>query len=503
MVLLYRHLVLFTLTLLMIMGETLAVWELPPNLFPAIGSSIGMSSDSNGNAIVVLDNAGAVEAFYYSKATDAWTGPTNLGSNNGAVAMDMDPSGTAIAVWIDPNGSDLHSSFFNGTSWTTGSPDPFASSGIVIEPIVTMNGPNSALTTWIDSSTGTFLSSFFSAGSWGLTIPIAGPSLSLTPTSSDYSSNGTAVASYTDGTNLLVANFNPTSQNWQLLTGSTLDTSVPSTTKNEVARIDANGHAVVVWANGVLEIRASTFDGTQWLPSVVISSFPGNSPASVSFGMAPSGIGVATWVGAGQGSSSSYDGSTWSSPQTYGLPVSTESSISVNAQGDALLLFQTQGFMPGKGVVLSTRLPLNGAWTPPEFLFNPVAPVPILISSLSDNGYGFAAWASGIEDFSYFATVEIVSTLPPAPPALIVGSSCKDKFAMQTDCVHTIIWTPSPTSTVVSYQIMRNGIFLALVPASGPLIFIDHLRCKKTDVYTVAAIDANGLTSLPVTIVFH
>jgi hypothetical protein len=501
---LYRNLVLFTVSLLMTMGQTFATWELPPFGFPANGSSIGMHSDANGNAIVVLDNSGTVEAFYFSKATNTWTGPTNLGSDNGTVAMDMDPSGTAIAVWIDPDGTDIHSSFFNGTSWTTGSPDPFATSGSVDELIVNMNGPNSALATWTDNTSGTFLSDFFSAGSWGSTIIIAGPLLSLTPTSSDYSSNGTAIASYTDGTNLLVANFDPISQSWQQLSGSTLDTSI-SSTSNEVARIDANGHAAVVWVDSTFNIKASSFNGTQWLPSVVLSVSSGNIPSSLSFDMAPSGTGVAVWVNAGQGFSSSYNGSTWASPLTYEIPVATDNNISVNAHGDALLLFQAGSAVPG--VLLSTRLPLNGVWAPPEFLFNPLAQIPVLIASLSDNGGGFAAWAYGFEPFSYFASVEIVSVpptpTPPQPPMSIVGSSCKDKFATQTDCVHIITWTPSPTSTVAAYQIMRNGILIGTVPAAAPLTFIDHFRCKSTDAYTVVAVDTNGLLSTPVTVIIR
>lgn len=477
------------------MSLTHAVWEQPPHQFPENGTSFRLSSDANGNAIVIdSDSIGGISfdinAWFYSRVSNMWLGPTFLGVGSGAIALDMDPSGTALALWVDVNGSDIHSNFFDGITWTPGSPDPFATN-FVQALRVSMNGPDSALAVWYD---GTIRSAFFSGGTWGPTITVGSGTIPIT---ADYSSNGTAVVSYLDGTILRVSNFNGTS--WG--PGIPLDLAVSLTANNAVCQIDANGHAAVVWVNTAGDTRASTYNGVAWLPSVLLSTTPGNFPFSVSFDMAPSGTGVAIWVdGAKVGFSSSYNGSTWSTPQIFASPISPfQTSVSVNASGDALLLFQTPDITFEDGDILSARLPLNGVWTTPVFVRSPGDEVPILISSLSDNGFGFAGWAEGVEGLDYFATVE-VAPLPPEPPASVVGSFCKNKFAMQTDCIHTITWTASPTSTVVAYEIRRNGVVIAIVPATDRT-FIDGGRCRQTDVYTVAAIDINGLISPPVVVV--
>jgi hypothetical protein len=488
----------FLIAIFMPIAQTDAVWQQPPHQFSATGAGIAMASDATGNAITVLDNAGIVEAFFYSSISNAWSGPTILGTDNGLIAMDMDASGTALAVWVAPNGTDLHSAFFNGTTWTSGSPDPFASAQAIGDLTVTMNGPNTAMATWINTLIAQGFSSFFTSGSWGAPINLTLLGVS-SPLSSDFSSDGTAVASFMIGSNLTIATFNGVS--W----GGSF-TSDPSVLANNVARIDANGHAVVVWVNIIPDnVNARFFNGTVWSSAVVISNTSGNVPTSLSFDMAPSGTGVATWVdGAGVGFSSSFNGTAWSTPQQFAPSVSSShTSVSVNASGDALLLFQVPG-----GTIFSARLPLGGVWTAPELVATPSNTVSLLISSLSNNGFGFAAWPEGVQPFNYFATVDRPfvpppppSPTPPAPPTSINGASCNDKFATQTDCIHSFIWTASPTPSVVAYQIMRNGVLIATIPASAPLIFVDHNRCKRTDVYTVIALDANGLSSTPVGVI--
>lgn len=499
---------IFTFLLLvgivMPIGQSHAVWEQPPHSFaPADGANITMGSDANGNAIVVLDNEGDVEAYFYSTVTNAWSGPTILGTNNQQILMKMHPSGTALAVWVDPDNLSIHSAFFNGTVWTLGSPDPFAVASDVGVGDITldMNGPNTALFTWFDvigPGSDIYYSNFFSAGTWGTAIPIGSPA-SFGPSNGEYSENGTAIATFTNAANaLLVSNF--IGGVWQAPV--TLDPTLPFANHNVVAGIDAIGRAVVLWVTTGGDVVASTFNGVMWFAPITISTTPVPNPRNTALAMTPSGTAVATWVdGSGTGFSSTYNGATWSTPQIFASSVNqnSPSSISLDANGNALLLFQTPSVTPFAGTIFSAMLPLNGVWTVPEFVHIPASSVAYLIASLSDNGFRFAAWSEGVENFVYFASVE-VAALPPAPPASIVGSFCKNKFGMQTDCVHIISWTPSPTPTVVAYEIRRNGVLIAVVPASE-LLYLDHDRCRQTDVYTVTAVDITGLVSTPVVVV--
>lgn len=117
--------------------------------------------------------------------------------------------------------------------------------------------------------------------------------------------------------------------------------------------------------------------------------------------------------------------------------------------------------------------------------------------------------------FEYGATIPLVNNGGPTattshvlaigllPPTNITGSTCKDNFAMQTDCVKTITWSPSPSPGVTSYYIRRNGILIQIVPASGPFVFVDHDRCRQVDTYTVTAFNALGQESTPATVVIN
>jgi hypothetical protein len=478
--------------------QTHAVWQQPPQSFaPAIGGGIGMGSDNAGNAIVVLDNGGTVEAFFYSVLTQTWTGPTILGSDSGDVVLSVDPGGTALAVWVDPDFADLHSAFFNGTTWVTGSPDPFVTGENPQILNLDMNGPNTALLTWFNNGPNTIVSNFFSAGTWGPMNTISNPG--EFPLSSDYSANGTAVASYLDITEtmLLVSNF--IGGFWQQLPGFTLDTDMHFTSNNGVAQIDANGHAAVVWVDNTGNVFSSSYLGNPlvgWTPAVQISNTPGNDPFTVSFSMAPGGTGVATWQdGAGTGYSNSYNGTSWGTPQIFVPSAGGLSKVTVNSTGNALVLF-----VSSSGTLFSESLPLGGVWTAPEFVTNLPGGLAFLIPSLSDDKFAFAAWAVAGEGDTYFASVNVLPPpAPPAPPASINAAFCKDKFAMQTDCVTTITWTASPTATVVAYQVFMNGVLVATVPSTGPFVFVKHFNCKTT-VYSVVAIDADGEASAPVSI---
>jgi hypothetical protein len=496
---------LFLMGMLISMGQTQATWE-PPFQFPATGGGIAMGSDNAGNAIVVLDDGGTVEAFFYSVLTQTWSGPTTLGTDDEVLTLSVDPSGTALAVWLDPDSVDLHSAFFNGSVWVPGILDPFATgTGSPEQLNLTMNGPNTALLTWFDPGVNTVFSNFFSAGTWSPSGVVVGPA--EFPLSSDYSSNGTAVASYLDITEtmLLVSNF--TGGFWQQLPGFTLDTNMTFSGNNAVARIDANGHAAVVWIDNTGFVMSSSYFGNPlvgWTPAVPISTTSGNNLFSVSFDMAPGGTGVATWVdSSGTGFSNSYNGTTWSTQQIFATNISDDRTVvTVSPTGNALVLFQTPDIIFEDGTILSARLPLGGVWMPSEFVSTPALSVAFLIPSLSDDRFAFAAWSVGVEGFDYFATVNVLAPpapTPPAPPAAINATFCKDKFAMQTECVTTVTWTPSPTPTVAFYQVFKDGVLVLTVPATGPFNFVSLGNCKKT-VYSVFAIDVSGAVSSPATV---
>lgn len=88
--------------------------------------------------------------------------------------------------------------------------------------------------------------------------------------------------------------------------------------------------------------------------------------------------------------------------------------------------------------------------------------------------------------------------ISPLPPSHLRVEVIKNKFATQTEYVHRLTWTPSPSENVIEYQIFRNGKKIAKVSGRGPFVFEDHDRKKKEkDIYTIFAVGDNGLLSVP------
>lgn len=89
----------------------------------------------------------------------------------------------------------------------------------------------------------------------------------------------------------------------------------------------------------------------------------------------------------------------------------------------------------------------------------------------------------------------------PLPPASFSGVVIVNEFLTQIDRIHKLFWTASPDPTVVSYHIYRGSVLIGSVPASGPLIFLDHNQNKKVAViYTIRSVNSSGVESTPLSV---
>jgi hypothetical protein len=151
--------------------------------------------------------------------------------------------------------------------------------------------------------------------------------------------------------------------------------------------------------------------------------------------------------------------------------------------------------------LFSAELPFGGVWGDQEFvgpLTNGISPGGI-ITSYSNNGpYGtrFAVW----EAFTDEPYSNVSGAVSPGYPSGLNARTCKNKFAMQTERVNIISWVPALDSGVVAYILTRNGQLIETIPATGPFVYNDQGRCKKTDVYTLTAWYNTGFESAPLEI---
>lgn len=91
---------------------------------------------------------------------------------------------------------------------------------------------------------------------------------------------------------------------------------------------------------------------------------------------------------------------------------------------------------------------------------------------------------------------------PPEPPSTFDGRFVKNQFLTQTEIACVLRWCPPANSSeILSYQISRNEVVIAVVPASSRHVYYDHNRKKDTSyLYTIVSLNAYGVQSSPLSI---
>ncbi len=97
-----------------------------------------------------------------------------------------------------------------------------------------------------------------------------------------------------------------------------------------------------------------------------------------------------------------------------------------------------------------------------------------------------------------------IAITPVIPPLTFIGVIQRNIFLNVIECILTMTWVPSPTTNVVEYQIFRDGVLFATIPATSPLVFTTGLGCNDAGAgFTIAAIDSNGISSIQIPLVIQ
>jgi len=480
-------------------------WQIPPvNFVPSPHSGgtrdISLAASPSGNAFSayfdVSTNTLSVSRF--SNALQTYEPPVTISSGDSVnvISVATDASETALLIWQDQTLNQILSSFFNGTSWITPLPTPLDSvpASFSAFPKVVMNGLGNGLAAWSRENgvtpPGDIVVSFFSGATqaWG-PLQILNP---LGTGGEDpvvaYSSNGTAVAVWIDGSsNLIASHFNGTS--WSTIP---VIVAANATLLTQSVQIDSAGTALVMWTDSVTgDAFASFFNGVNWEAPVDVSTVP--TFGNVSFAMAPAGTAIAVWSDGTNGFYSQFIGGSWTAPIMFATNADN-TSVAVDSSGNALIAWDDfsvdQSF--------SIFKPFGGALGTPDPINMTTTELSVRLTALSDNQRGFVDGFSNISEGEGFSGT---FTLLPSP-IVITAKTCKNKFVSQTDCVNIISWTPIADSAIVAYNLSKNGVLIAVIPVSGPFTFFDHYNCcKKVNTYSITPVDASGTEGPSATIV--
>jgi hypothetical protein len=279
--------------------------------------------------------------------------------------------------------------------------------------------------------------------------------------------------------------------------------------------LDAKGNKIAIWScfNGShFVVQASTrLAGEEW-QSPINLSFPGQDAFNPQIVLDAEGNATAVWLQMNgnhrtlQISFKSFEGN-WQFIPSFLTAVERDISdlqIRVDEVGN-LLVFWIQPHET-ENTILSIKKPAEENWSSNinKWTYPPESCDPKM--TIDPAGMMAVVWQSfdGVYDHVQAAERPAFFLEPPPqvavlPPSDFVGKVIRDQFGMTTYYTHRLKWKASPDPSVFSYQLFRNGILIATLPANQDYFtFDDHHRHKrKKDTYVLVAINKEGLQSSP------
>ena len=425
----------------------------------------------------------------------------------GSVFNSCDPTtGLFLATWVDGNNNQYptYSFFTPGAGWSSINTIS-NSSAISSSNVLTSCDPVSGqfLASWTNSTTNQPTSSVYSPGSgWSPSDPLMTSTATVNTANSFNSITGQFLVTWADTTtHYPTYSFYTPGTGWgPIATISTLSIAANVYTSfNSITN-----QFLAVWVDiGTGQPMYSFYISGVWTPaaSIAVSADVDNdvlcacNPATGEF--------LATWADINQSLYPFYSvytpGSGWGPSDT----ITTSSGVTDNVTVTCDL--RTGQFLASwsnvsNGNPTYSFYTSGTGWSQPAIISVSSATGSDVITSFNSmTGQFLATWADSnpaqIFDPTYsFFTFHLPA---PPPPSSFTGSVLINRFLMQTDVIHQLAWTPpADASLIVSYQINRNGVLIAVVPASGPYVYDDHSRSKsKVDVYTIASVNAEGVLS--------
>lgn len=492
---------------------------------------------ATGDAVAVWRGDGrlyTIEASNYNATSGTWT-PTTLDANPlfnnlGSPHVSYSASGTAVAVWISDNGDgnlSIIARVYNG-SW--GAP---VSSSIPygVTPVYTTpeNGPYAAVM-WIDDSKNFVVQKFTASGNSGAWTEVHNETLTQ-----DFNKGAQIAIENSGNIATLIPYDNAGSQNllgWasgqalaQVITG--FDCT------NFLLAVDNAGKAYAAWStldgignpSGIQGTHFFFGSSTAW-PAATLYLQSDILVGSISpdiNGNLYVALGNLTDVSLRYIQEATYTATTainpgsWSSVITVSDTTSNHllsaAAIDTNPSGAVLLSWLNGDFSSGGPFAIQeTHKSATGSFIPFLTVTSGLENGVLSNSYISNDGH--KAIVTGIDLVRFqniaaplnnpiFLTVYIDDVVVgPNPPTGFIGKGGKNKFLTQTERFNTLTWTASTSTNVVAYSLYRNGALIAIIPADGPLVYVDHNRNKHVvDTYTIYAVDVGGNASTGVVVV--
>lgn len=279
------------------------------------------------------------------------------------------------------------------------------------------------------------------------------------------------------------------------------------------AAIDENGNAVALWtwsSNGLNTILygASYVDGI-WGAPVQIFQNPSSNTFRQRLVVDPLGNATAMWESSGSIYSSSLPfGGTWSAPVIISIASTNQNALNttyfnheldVDSHGNVIGIY-TQNFYGSnpQQPMSVTRYFGSDAWEAPEIIASQ-NDVELTNIGFGSCGFALSTWISTNPDDLHHVWSS-TSLTQFGPPCSLRAARCSQQFAMQKVTVTLLEWNPCDPECVLFYNLYRNGVLIATIPAGAQTSFVDFF-CERNVTYTLTETSIFGIESPPLTIV--
>lgn len=425
----------------------------------------------------------------------------------------INAAGTAIALWVTNNNT-LLAAIDTPAGWVSLGTVATAT-GIASfdqQPAIAIDQQGNIVATFSqdngDSTATVFVARYLSGG-W-LVTPLGsdfGPiSNNGTPTIAlDLAGNGIIAWATNDGTNVGVyaANYLKSS----LTVPVTQLFFAPTGQVNLAMAISPSGLGLVDWEIKPQGIYASIFNGSWSNPTLIpnslgdISSNNGPPSSITNSGLASLVFNFKSTPQSVQ--FSTFNGSSWSTSTVissptdqYGVPLG---AIDIFGNGLAIWLVQTPS---STTLYSSSRNGLNGTWSTPEFIGSASTPFityPLVLNLLPSEN---AEFVYGLIDDVTFEISELNLTFGTNlfqlfPPTQLEGRTILNRFLLQSIQMNYLSWQASSDPSAALYLVYRNG---QLIGQTSNTYFEDP-QTQHPSVYTLIATNFNQtILSPPLTV---
>ncbi len=516
-----------------------ATWSPDVNLSPAqVDFDMqDVAVNSSGDAVAVWDfyNGSKTELWssFYDAASQTWSPevqvtapfdsaggfpyPISVGFNDNRIAVVSFPA-------LLSGRSCILSSTYSGGIWSVPQTisDPTQSS---FQNVLTMNNSGQVVVSFfLDSSNAAINVSSNNGGSW-LPSPIAVTSdNSVNNVSSSLNSTGNALIVWDSQSGGLYS-IKYAIYNFPAGLGSTNQvTSLASNFYRPSVSYNAAGQAVAGFADqSTGGAYVSLFDGVSWsITPTSLSTLPINDNYSTAVAMNGLGEALVVWrefqpvTGLSLLNVASFDGNfsspTWSTATTLSDPTRNASPnyhitthvVTLDDAGNGVVIWDETTTASHSFTYLPQASTLQGGvWSPFQILSdisitdsNPVPRVGLGAET------AIALWPA-FDGTNYY---EQASTFPfsSSPAQNLSGSQKSSEFPFQKVFFNKLQWSASSSTSVVAYNVYRDGTLIGTVPVGEPLEFTDsQIQLKTTYTYSVRAVDSSGAASTPISITIY